>query len=72
MNAAAAVEVVGRATRSRIERVGDVAAFVADTARAARDVRTWGPEVTPQARRLGVDSSEVRANPKKFFNLRVF
>jgi phospholipid/cholesterol/gamma-HCH transport system permease protein len=59
MNAAAAVEVVGRATRSRIERVGDIAAFVADTARAARDVRTWGPEATLQARRLGVDSMPI-------------
>jgi len=59
MNAATAVEIVGRAARSRIERVGDVAAFVADTARAARDVRTWGPEAAQQARRLGVDSLPI-------------
>jgi len=59
MNAAAAVEVVGRAARSRIERVGDVAAFVADTVRAARDVRTWVPEAAQQARRLGVDSLPI-------------
>jgi len=56
MNAATAVEIVGRVARSRIERVGDVAAFVADTARVARDVRTWAPETMQQARRLGVDS----------------
>lgn len=59
MNAATAVELVGRGTRSRIERVGDVAAFVADTVRGARDVRTWAPEVFPQARRLGVDSMPI-------------
>jgi phospholipid/cholesterol/gamma-HCH transport system permease protein len=59
MNAAAAIERVGQATRSRIERVGDIAAFIADTARAARDVRTWGPEAVPQARRLGVDSLPI-------------
>src|SRR5688572_10172286 len=59
MNTAAAIEVVGRAARSRIERVGDVAAFVADTARAARDVRTWAPEAAQQARRLGVDSLPI-------------
>ena len=59
MNAAAAVELVGRVTRTRIERVGDIAAFVADTARGARDVRTWLPETTHQARRLGVDSVPI-------------
>jgi phospholipid/cholesterol/gamma-HCH transport system permease protein len=59
MNAATAVEVVGRAARARIERVGDIAAFVADTGRATRDVRTWAPEAMPQARRLGVDSMPI-------------
>src|SRR5688500_10698912 len=59
MNASAAIEVVGRATRSHVERVGDIAAFVADTARAARDVRTWGSEAVVQARRLGVDSIPI-------------
>src|SRR5688500_1778884 len=59
MNASAAIEVVGRATRSHVERVGDIAAFVADTARAARDVRTWGSEAVVQARRLGVDSMPI-------------
>ena len=59
MNAATAVEVVGRATRSRIERVGEIAAFVADTARGLRDVRTWGAEALLQARRLGVDSMPI-------------
>ena len=53
------VEVVGRATRSRVERVGDVAAFVGDTGRALRDTTTWAPEFSQQARRLGVDSLPI-------------
>ena len=59
MSTATVVEVVGRATRSRVERVGDIAAFVADTARAASDARTWIPEFSHQARRLGVDSMPI-------------
>jgi phospholipid/cholesterol/gamma-HCH transport system permease protein len=59
MNTAAVVELVGRAARRRVERVGDVAAFVADTARAGRDFRTWVPELSQQARRLGVDSLPI-------------
>ena len=59
MNATAAVELVGRATRTRVERVGELAAFVGDTVRAAADVRTWLPEASQQARRLGVDSMPI-------------
>jgi phospholipid/cholesterol/gamma-HCH transport system permease protein len=58
-NAVAAVEVLGHATRARVERVGEAAAFVADTGRAARDVRTWVPQFVTQARRLGVDSLPI-------------
>lgn len=59
MTAATAIEALGRATRHRVERVGDVAAFVADTARGGRDVRTWLTEAMLQARRLGVDSMPI-------------
>ena len=59
MSAATAVEVIGKVARSRVERVGEIAAFVADTARSARDVRTWGTEAVIQARRLGVDSLPI-------------
>src|SRR5688500_12437373 len=59
MGAAAAVELIGRAARARVERVGEIAAFVADTARSIRDVRTWGTEAVIQARRLGVDSLPI-------------
>jgi phospholipid/cholesterol/gamma-HCH transport system permease protein len=56
---ATAIEAVGRRTRGGIERVGLAAAFVADTGRAAPDTRTWLPELTKQARRLGVDSVPI-------------
>ena len=59
MGAVAIVESVGRATRRRIERVGEVSAFVGDAVRATRDVRTWLPHATEQARRLGVDSMPI-------------
>jgi phospholipid/cholesterol/gamma-HCH transport system permease protein len=59
MGAASVVESLGRATRSRIERVGEAAAFVGDTTRGGRDVRTWLPEAVFQARRLGVDSMPI-------------
>jgi phospholipid/cholesterol/gamma-HCH transport system permease protein len=59
MTAAAVVETLGRATRRRIERVGESAAFVGDAVRATRDLRTWAPEVLLQMRRLGVDSLPI-------------
>ncbi|HEU4993627.1 MAG TPA: ABC transporter permease [Gemmatimonadaceae bacterium] len=59
MRGAAVVEGVGRRTRLAIERVGDIAGYVGDVTRAARDVRTWAPEATLQARRLGVDSMPI-------------
>lgn len=59
MNAAAVVETLGRSTRTSVERIGEAAAFVADTGRAAPDARTWLPELMKQARRLGVDSVPI-------------
>ena len=54
-----AVEDLGRTTRTSVEGAGRAARFVAETVRAARDVRTWGPEATAQARSLGVDSLPI-------------
>lgn len=50
---------VGRRGREAIENVGQVGHFIADTLRAVRDLATWGPYVTLQARRLGVDSLPI-------------
>jgi phospholipid/cholesterol/gamma-HCH transport system permease protein len=52
-------EGVGRATRQGIEHVGETARFIGDTVLALRDVRTWAPHATAQARRLGVDSLPI-------------
>jgi phospholipid/cholesterol/gamma-HCH transport system permease protein len=59
LSAMMVVESVGRATRARVVRVGEGWAFVEDMLRALRDVRTWLPEASPQARRLGVDSMPI-------------
>lgn len=59
MGAAAIVESLGRSTRTSVERVGEAAAFVTDTGRAAPDTGTWLPELMKQARRLGVDSVPI-------------
>ncbi len=56
-----AVERFGSAARSTIEGAGRASRFVADVARAAGDVRTWGREATAQARSLGVDSLPIAA-----------
>jgi len=53
------VETVGRAVRNGLEGVGRVAHFTAETMRAVRDVRTWGPFATAHMRRLGVDSLPI-------------
>ncbi|HET9454721.1 MAG TPA: ABC transporter permease [Gemmatimonadaceae bacterium] len=59
MGAVSVIETVGRVARTRVERVGDVTAFVGDTLRAGRDMRTWLPHAVEQARRLGVDSMPI-------------
>src|ERR1039458_113662 len=57
--AIAAIEAIGRTTRRTLETVGSVSRFLADTAVAFGDVRTWSPEVMGQARRLGVGSLPI-------------
>jgi phospholipid/cholesterol/gamma-HCH transport system permease protein len=59
MTPAVALERVGSGVRHGIERVGDGSHFVFDVLRAFRDVRTWLPEASVQARRLGVDSMPI-------------
>jgi phospholipid/cholesterol/gamma-HCH transport system permease protein len=55
----AIVSAFGRSIRSGVEGIGATARFSADTLRAVRDVRTWLPFATLQARRLGVDSLPI-------------
>jgi phospholipid/cholesterol/gamma-HCH transport system permease protein len=50
---------IGSTTRAALEHVGETARFCGDTVLALRDVRTWGPHATEQARRLGVDSLPI-------------
>ena len=53
------VETVGLRVRHGVERVGQGSHFVADVLRAFGDVKTWVPEASIQARRLGVDSMPI-------------
>jgi len=54
-----ALESIGRATRHSLATVGATSRFVGETVRAFREVRTWGPELTGQMRRLGVGSVPI-------------
>ncbi len=53
------IETIGRQTRLAFESVGRSARFIASTARAVSEIRTWGPFATTQARLLGVDSLPI-------------
>jgi phospholipid/cholesterol/gamma-HCH transport system permease protein len=53
------VEGVGAQTRRWFEAIGETARFAGDTVIAVRDLRTWLPHATEQARRLGVDSFPI-------------
>lgn len=55
----AVIEGIGRVGRGRLEGIGRAGRFVVATSRAARDLRTWGPEATRHARILGVDSLPI-------------
>jgi phospholipid/cholesterol/gamma-HCH transport system permease protein len=50
---------IGRAAVAAVRSVGRFGHFMADLARALRDIRTWGPLAPGQARRIGVDSLPV-------------
>ncbi|HEX5581876.1 MAG TPA: ABC transporter permease [Gemmatimonadaceae bacterium] len=53
------VEVVGGVTSGMVESAGRGARFVAEVIRSTREVATWGPHATTQARVLGVDSIPI-------------
>ena len=53
------LESIGRTVRLRLERIGSIARFLGETARAFTEVRTWRPEVMGQARSLGVGSLPI-------------
>jgi len=50
---------VGGSAVGLVEGFGHVGYFLADSVRALRDVRTWGPRTLQQMRRLGVDSLPI-------------
>jgi phospholipid/cholesterol/gamma-HCH transport system permease protein len=51
--------VVGGRTTGVVAGFGQLGHFLADTARAVPDARTWGQQVATQMRRLGVDSLPI-------------
>jgi phospholipid/cholesterol/gamma-HCH transport system permease protein len=53
------IAAIGRTFREGVEEVGRAGDFVAESAVASRDLRTWGPLVTMHARMLGVDSLPI-------------
>src|SRR5436190_3563432 len=53
------IAAIGRTFREGVEEVGRVGGFVAESAGASRDLRTWLPRVTMHARMLGVDSLPI-------------
>ena len=56
---AGVLALVGRGTRNGLAATGRAARFVTDAVRAVRDVATWGPHASQQARLLGVDSIPI-------------
>jgi phospholipid/cholesterol/gamma-HCH transport system permease protein len=54
-----AVTALGRYVRLRVEALGRTGHEIRETLRGARDVRTWWPVATLQARSLGVDSLPI-------------
>jgi len=53
------ITALGAAVRRQVERLGSVGEFVADSARALSQTRTWTANAMQQARRLGVDSLPI-------------
>jgi phospholipid/cholesterol/gamma-HCH transport system permease protein len=53
------IAALGRTFREGVEEVGRAGGFVATSAGASRDIRTWLPKVTQHARMLGVDSLPI-------------
>ena len=59
MTTMTAIETLGRRVRRGVTGVGNTSHFVADVLGAFRDTRTWLPEFSLHARRLGVDSMPI-------------
>jgi len=53
------IEAIGRAVREALEAIGAAGRLAVEGARSTRDVRTWWPNFTEQARKLGVDSLPI-------------
>jgi phospholipid/cholesterol/gamma-HCH transport system permease protein len=53
------IAAIGRSFREGVEGVGRASQFVADSAGATRELRTWAPLATAQARALGVNSLPI-------------
>src|SRR5450759_3938543 len=53
------IESVGRSVRESLEGLGSAGRIAMEAVRALRDVRTWGPLLTDQMRRLGVGSLPI-------------
>jgi phospholipid/cholesterol/gamma-HCH transport system permease protein len=53
------VEGIGASVRGTVESAGRGARFVGEVLRSAREVATWWPHATTQARLLGVDSIPI-------------
>ena len=53
------IETVGRVTREAVEAFGQAGKLTAEAARSSRDFKTWWPNFTQQARKLGVDSLPI-------------
>jgi phospholipid/cholesterol/gamma-HCH transport system permease protein len=50
---------VGRGVRQFLVTIGTASRLTVESVRALRDVRTWGPNFSQQARQLGVDSLPI-------------
>src|SRR5688572_11282211 len=53
------IATIGRSVREGVEGVGRAGSFVAESAGASRDVRTWLPLAVTHARSLGVNSLPI-------------
>ena len=53
------IELVGRVARETLESFGEAGKLTAEAVRSTRDVKTWWPNLSLQARKLGVDSLPI-------------
>ena len=53
------IELIGRVARETLESFGEAGKLTAEAVRSTRDVKTWWPNLSLQARKLGVDSLPI-------------